>query len=91
MFSEFNIELDEDRVVTTTAVVLSIAQHISKDALKGGLEQLTFQTTNGNVVIKAISENAIITLFTDKDADLNYISNRLNSTIKILKESTRTL
>ena len=32
------------------------------------------------------TENAIITLFTDKDADLNYISNRLNSTIKILKE-----
>lgn len=91
LFTEFNIDVDEDRIAASTAAVLSISQRMSKDSLNGELEQITFQTKNGNVIIKSISENAFITVITDKNIDTTYVSERIDTAISFLKETKETL
>lgn len=86
IFSEFNINLNEDRIAASMQDILAKALKFTKKILISDLNQLTFQTNNGNLLIQAISEKYFISLFTELDTEINISTEKINSTIKLLNK-----
>ncbi len=73
MASSLPAGVDEDRISAMSAAMLSLGDRIASELARGTLEQVHIRGTEGIIVLKAIGEDAVLTVLARAQAKLGLI------------------
>ncbi|MCP5094725.1 MAG: hypothetical protein GY943_04150 [Chloroflexi bacterium] len=73
MASSLPAGVDEDRISAMSAAMLSLGDRIASELARGTLEQVHIKGTDGIIVLKAIGEDAVLTVLARAQAKLGLI------------------
>lgn len=73
MASSLPAGVDEDRISAMSAAMLSLGDRIASELARGVLEQVHIRGTDGIIVLKAIGEDAVLTVLARAQAKLGLI------------------
>ena len=73
MASSLPAGVDEDRISAMSAAMLSLGDRIASELARGTLEQVHIRGTDGIIVLKAIGEDAVLTVLARAEAKLGLI------------------
>ncbi|KAA3656524.1 MAG: hypothetical protein DWQ04_30840 [Chloroflexi bacterium] len=73
MASSLPAGVDEDRISAMSAAMLSLGDRIASELARGTLEQVHIRGTDGIIVLKAIGEDAVLTVLARAQAKLGLI------------------
>ena len=73
MASSLPAGVDEDRISAMSAAMLSLGDRIASELARGILEQVHIRGTEGIIVLKAIGEDAVLTVLARAQAKLGLI------------------
>lgn len=73
MASSLPAGVDEDRISAMSAAMLSLGDRIASELARGTLEQVHIRGTAGIIVLKAIGEDAVLTVLARAQAKLGLI------------------
>jgi uncharacterized protein len=66
-------DTDEDRLSAMSASLLMLAERISLDMGRGMLEQVFIRGTEGDVLLMAVGDHAVLTVLSKRDAKLGML------------------
>ena len=73
MASSLPAGVDEDRISAMSAAMLSLGDRIASELQRGRLEQVHIRGTDGIIVLRAIGEDAVLTVLAWAQAKLGLI------------------
>jgi len=73
MASSLPADVEEDRVSAMSAAMLSLGERIAGELRRGELEQVFIQGEQGFVFLKAVGEEAVLTVLARKEAKLGLV------------------
>ncbi|MCP4419172.1 MAG: hypothetical protein GY805_21360 [Chloroflexi bacterium] len=73
MASSLPAGVDEDRISAMSAAMLSLGDRIATELQRGRLEQVHIRGTDGIIVLRAIGEEAVLTVLARAQAKLGLI------------------
>ena len=73
MASSLPAGVDEDRISAMSAAMLSLGDRIASELQRGRLEQVHIRGTDGIIVLRAIGEDAVLTVLARAQAKLGLI------------------
>ena len=73
MASSLPAGVDEDRISAMSAAMLSLGDRIASELARGHLEQVHIKGTEGIIVLRAIGEDAVLTVLARAQAKLGLI------------------
>ncbi|MEM7331004.1 MAG: roadblock/LC7 domain-containing protein [Chloroflexota bacterium] len=73
MASSLPAGVDEDRISAMSAAMLSLGDRIASELARGILEQVHIRGTEGIIVLKAIGDDAVLTVLARAQAKLGLI------------------
>lgn len=73
MASSLPAGVDEDRISAMSAAMLSLGDRIASELSRGKLEQVHIRGTDGIIVLKAIGDDAVLTVLARHQAKLGLI------------------
>jgi uncharacterized protein len=73
MASSLPAGVDEDRISAMSAAMLSLGDRIASELARGVLEQVHIRGTQGIIVLRAIGEDAVLTVLARAQAKLGLI------------------
>ena len=73
MASSLPAGVDEDRISAMSAAMLSLGDRIASELKRGDLEQVHIKGSNGIIVLRAIGEDAVLTVLARAQAKLGLI------------------
>ncbi|VAW41897.1 FIG00502042: hypothetical protein [hydrothermal vent metagenome] len=73
MASSLPAGVDEDRISAMSAAMLSLGDRISTELQRGRLEQVHIRGSDGIIVLRAIGEEAVLTVLARAQAKLGLI------------------
>ncbi|GAB4271242.1 MAG: roadblock/LC7 domain-containing protein [Candidatus Promineifilaceae bacterium] len=85
MASALPANADEDRISAMSAAMLSLGDRIADELKRGTLEQVYIKGTDGIIVLKAIGEEAVLTVLAREQARLGLIFLDMNRAVEDLK------
>lgn len=85
MASALPADADEDRISAMSAAMLSLGDRIASELQRGTLEQVYIKGTTGIIVLKAIGEDAVLTVLARENARLGLIFLDMNRAVDDLK------
>lgn len=71
--SSMPADVEEDRVAAMSAAMLSLGERIAGELGRGILDQVYIKGEEGYVILRAIGEEAVLTVLARKDAKLGLI------------------
>lgn len=71
--SSMPADVEEDRVAAMSAAMLSLGERIAGELGRGVLDQVYIKGEEGYVILRAIGEEAVLTVLARKDAKLGLI------------------
>ena len=75
---------EEDRVAAMSAALLSLSERISAELGRGLLEQVFVRGAQGDILIMAVGDNAVLTTMTRKGATLGSVIYYMKRTLQHL-------
>lgn len=73
MASSLPADVEEDRVAAMSAAMLSLGERIATELGRGTLDQVYIKGEDGYVVLRAVGEEAVLTVLANKDARLGLV------------------
>ncbi len=73
MASSLPAGVEEDRVSAMSAAMLSLGERIASELGRGTLNQVFIRGDNGFVILRAVGEEAVLTVLARRDAKLGLI------------------
>ncbi len=73
MASSLPAGVDEDRISAMSAAMLSLGDRIASELARGDLEQIHVKGSDGIIVLRAIGEDAVLTILARAQAKLGLI------------------
>ncbi|GAB4475736.1 MAG: roadblock/LC7 domain-containing protein [Anaerolineae bacterium] len=73
MASSMPATIEEDRVAAMSAAMLSLGERIAFELGRGALDQVYIKGENGYVILRAVGEEAVLTVLAHKDAKLGLV------------------
>lgn len=73
MASSLPAGVDEDRISAMSAAMLSLGDRIASELKRGDLEQVHIKGSDGIIVLRAIGEDAVLTVLARAQAKLGLI------------------
>lgn len=73
MASSLPAGVDEDRISAMSAAMLSLGDRIASELQRGRLEQVHIRGTDGIIVLRAIGDDAVLTVLARAQAKLGLI------------------
>lgn len=81
MASALPSNVDEDRISAMSAAMLSLGDRIASELNRGTLEQVYIKGTEGIIVLKAVGEEAVLTVLAREQAKLGLIFLDMNRAV----------
>lgn len=85
MFSSSKDNEDHDYMAALSTTIFSLSEKLVSTENNDNLNQVIFENTNGNIIIKTIAQNTYLTLFSSKNTDLKIIQTKIDETISKIK------
>ncbi|HSH05884.1 MAG TPA: roadblock/LC7 domain-containing protein [Anaerolineae bacterium] len=73
MASALPAETDEDRISAMSAAMLSLGERIASELNRGNLDQVYIRGSDGIIVLRAVGEDAVLTVLARSQARLGLI------------------
>jgi hypothetical protein len=73
MASSLPADVEEDRVAAMSAAMLSLGDRIATELGRGTLDQVYIKGEDGYVVLRAVGEEAVLTVLASKEARLGLV------------------
>ena len=73
MASSLPAGVDEDRISAMSAAMLSLGDRIASELARGDLEQIHVKSSDGMIVLRAIGDDAVLTILARAQAKLGLI------------------
>lgn len=73
MASSLPASVEEDRVAAMSAAMLSLGERIASELGRGMLDQVYIKGEDGYVVLRAVGEEAVLTVLASKEAKLGLV------------------
>ncbi len=73
MASSMPADVEEDRVAAMSAAMLSLGERIAGELGRGTLDEVYIKGESGYVILRAVGEEAVLTVLARKDAKLGLV------------------
>ena len=84
--SSMPVGIEEDRVSSMSAAMLSLGERISGELRRGSLQQVYVKGENGYVILTAVGEEAVLTVMARREAKLGLIFLDIGRTVQDLEQ-----
>jgi predicted regulator of Ras-like GTPase activity (Roadblock/LC7/MglB family) len=74
----YTTNVDAETIAGMVAMLMRSSVHTSKELDKGEIEYILLNSTKGKIILKKATSNAILTVLTDTNTDVNFALKEMN-------------